>query len=289
MTLAPTPAPGSARHTAWLYTADDKREVLAALFALEHEIAASGAAGLAHEVAHARLQWWQQEAQQLSAGGARHPLAALLERQAAKIGRPPPNLQPWTQAAGEQLARVAWLDRSELDAHLRRWTDGIWLQAAALLMPPLAGEQAAFAALTAAGDALREIELLGVLARDARQGRLYLPLDALRACNAQTSDCYAQPWPAPLAQLVGDRLQSARRALTAAANKVPARYWPALRGLAAWMATAQRQSLRMQRALPLQWNAQTDSFATAVAANWAAWRAARRAQRQRPPLPHHFA
>lgn len=279
------PTAGSARHAAWLYTPHSQRAALAAQLCLEREIAASSEQDLAHEVAHARLQWWQQETTRLADGNGAHPLSRLLQQHAAGAATPPPDLRNWVQAVAERLARVAWVDRAEFHGHLQRWCEGVWLPAAQLLAGP-GGVAAAHDTLAACGTALRELELLGAMARDARRGMLPLPLDELRGANCSTSDCHAQPWSAPLAALVGERVQAARRQLAESANKLPAPAWPALRGFAAWMAVADRQARRMQAALPLQWNPQADGFRAAAGDAWAAWRAARRAQRATSPLAH---
>lgn len=276
------PAAGSARHAAWLYTPVVRRDALTALLALEREIAASASGTLAHEVAHIRLEWWQAESARLALGAALHPLSRGLLAATQRQSIAPPDLLPWLESVRQSLAHVAWLDRSEFVTHCRLWADGIWLSAVRLL----AGDASA-AALPAARDmgvALRELELLTTLAADARHGRVSLPIDELTNVGASTEDCYAAPWSPAVARLIGTRTGSARATLAQAAAQYPAQLWPALRGLAAWVALADRAAARVQRALPAAVDPQFISFAAQSGDTLAAWRAARRAQHGRAPL-----
>ncbi len=69
-----TPEPGSVRYFVLLYAPRASRRSLTRLLALADEIGAGVARGLDHELAHARLAWWQHEAGQYALGRAQHPL-----------------------------------------------------------------------------------------------------------------------------------------------------------------------------------------------------------------------
>ena len=139
------------------------------------------------------------------------------------------------------------------------------------------------AALLDIGTALRELELLGRLASDARAGNVHLPLDELQRCKAATSDCYAQPWPAALASLIDERQNAARHALATAANSMPAPQWPRC---ADWPhGSALRTARRAASGAHCRYNGMPQKTRSRTqSAMLIAWRAARRAQRQCSPL-----
>jgi hypothetical protein len=100
---APMPLPGSARYFALLYTPRAQRPALARLLALADEIGAGVTRGLDHDVAHARLAWWQREAGQYALGQAQHPwLRARTDEPAA----PKIDLDSLVQAAAIDLAQT---------------------------------------------------------------------------------------------------------------------------------------------------------------------------------------
>lgn len=100
---APTrPAAGSHRYFALLYTPAELRDELTTLLAVADEISCDPRIGADHSVAHARLHWWQQEAQRFARGEPQHPwLRALLAQHPASVGL---NLQSLVEAAAVDLA-----------------------------------------------------------------------------------------------------------------------------------------------------------------------------------------
>ena len=66
------------RYLAWLYSTEARKPVLATLLNIESEIASGLRPGLEHHVAHARLQWWSEEAERVAEGRPVHPLTREL-------------------------------------------------------------------------------------------------------------------------------------------------------------------------------------------------------------------
>ena len=66
------------RYLAWLYSPASQQPAFAALCEIESEVAASLRPGIDHHVAHARLQWWRDEAQRSARGQPVHPLTREL-------------------------------------------------------------------------------------------------------------------------------------------------------------------------------------------------------------------
>lgn len=285
LAIAAPPAAGSPRHAAWLYAPTGRRDAIAALLALEREIAASAAASLAHEVAHVRLAWWHEETTALTAGHPRHPLTRYLQADALRRDQPPPDLRPWVLSVGQQLAKVAWATRDELRTHLQLWVDALWMNLLRLNAADGCADSVNTVSLRETGFALRELELLANLADSARGGCLYLPFAELQRSGTSTADCYAQPWNDRLCGTIADRIEFCQRRVAASGASWPIGLLYGGRALAAWLALAQRVANRTKTALPMQYHADALSFRAAAGDTFAAWFAARRAQQRAAALP----
>lgn len=269
MSLA-RPDGSATRALAWLYAPEPQRPLLAALCAIENEIAASLKPGLDHQAAHLRLEWWRAECARSAAGTPAHP--ATRAAVASLAGGDPQllaNLAGLVDVAAWDLAAATFATRRDLAAYCERWAE-----AAVVPLVRLAAPQVERAAARALGAALREGELLAQLPRDARAGRLRLPLDELAAAGVDPA-CLADP-PRPDALLVLLRARHAqlRAALAAAVARLPRTAQPALRALLVWATLTSAASLRAERRLPGVLAARDDHGALD---GWRAWRAARRA------------
>ncbi|HYK99988.1 MAG TPA: squalene/phytoene synthase family protein [Steroidobacteraceae bacterium] len=267
---AARPDASAARTLAWLYAPGTQRPLLAALCAIEAEIGASLKAGLDHQIAHLRLEWWRAECARTAAGTPAHP--ATRAAVAALAGRDPQLLAGLTglvDAAAWDLAAATFDTRLELTGYCERWAE-----AAIVPLARLAAPEVEATAARALGAALREGELLAHLARDARAGRLRLPLDELSAARVDAARLADPPWPAALVALLRERHARLRSALAAAVGSLPRSAQPALRALLVWAALAGAVSRRAERRLPGALAARDDHGALD---GWRAWRAARRA------------
>lgn len=238
--------------------------MLSRLCELEAEIAKS--LTLSHEVAHARLTWWQEECERLAAGSPRHPLTQGLAAQLPA----PTNLTGLIDTAVWDLAGATFETRREVTAYCERW--------AAALMEPAAHEALGHPPgmrWRALGAAVREIELLAHVHPEAQAGRLRLPLDELARAHVAPEALNAASCPPAAVELLCARHEALRRSLETAVE-VPPSEQPALRGLLVWVQLAWRLSREAQRALPA-WLARDAGGGWAY--GWAAWRAARAAQR----------
>jgi 15-cis-phytoene synthase len=272
--MSAKPEPDTPRFLAWLYSTPPQQRLLAALCGIEREIAASLRPGIDHPVAHARLEWWRAECARCAAGDPAHPLARELRAQLAALApggdvrAALAGLTGLVDCAAWDLAGATFARRAELAAYCRRW-------AAAMIAPlgtACAGAHAAD--WSEWGAALREIELLGELARDARSGRLRVPLDELERAAIVPQALAMPPWPLALTAILRGRQQALRRELAAAVAALSPQAQAGARGLLVWTALAAQGSARAERALP---HPPAVSVASAAAANWRAWRAARAA------------
>ncbi|MBW4052255.1 MAG: squalene/phytoene synthase family protein [Proteobacteria bacterium] len=265
--MSEKPEAHTPRFLAWLYSTPAQQPVLGALCGIEREIAASLRPGIDHHVAHTRLEWWRAECDRCAAGHPSHPLTRELLRSlealapGAGAGGALAGLTGLVDAAVWDLAGATFERREELAAYCRRW--------AAAMIEPLGAPGG-----SELGAALREIELLGDLAREAGAGRLRVPLDELERAGLAPAALAAPPWPPGLTLLLRARHQELRRQLAAAVTACSPQHQQSARGLIVWTALASQASARAERALPYPPAA---SIASAAAANWRAWRAARAA------------
>jgi phytoene synthase len=268
-----TPESHSARYFALLYSPASQRLVLDALFGIEREIFESLRPGLDHHVAHSRLQWWREECERAVVGRPVHPLTRALVD--AVTGAQLAGLCGLVDVAVWDLAGATFETRRELTAYCERWS--------AAMIEPLAPRKAADATGTsdarvinwsALGAAIREIEMLSHLAREAHYGRLRVPLDELESAKADPGALAKPPWPAAVVELLRARHESLRDEITRTLGEVDRVQQPGLRGVLVWAALVRRASQRTERALPDRLRpGRFDSVADA----WFAWRIARRA------------
>jgi phytoene synthase len=287
-----TPESHSARYFALLYSPVPQRLALDALFGIEREISESLRPGLDHHVAHSRLQWWREECERAAAGRPVHPLTRALVDAVTAVSsstsgstspaRAP--AAPLTQLGGLcglvdvavwDLAGATFETRRELTAYCERWS--------AAMIEPFAPRNAPDTAATpdtrignwsTLGAAMREIEMLSHLAREAHYGRLRVPLDELESAKADPGVLAKPPWPAAVVELLRARHESLRDEITRALSDVDGAQQPGLRGLLVWAGLVRRSSQRTEDALPDR--LRLGRF-DAVADAWLAWRVARRA------------
>jgi phytoene synthase len=172
---------GSLEYFAVLFASSRRRADLHVLYALEAEI--RRCAGLTnHDIAHTRLQWWRQELDRSFAGHAQHPLALALQSLRSVLAPTDLTLlRELTVAADLDLAAFQYATWSQLAAYCFRSSGALQTVIAATLAAPdaLSGQERAFARQL--GAAVRQAQMLRDVARDARLGRCYAPLEALDA------------------------------------------------------------------------------------------------------------
>jgi phytoene synthase len=270
-----TPELHSARYFALLYASAANRPALEALFGIEHEVFGSLRAGLDHHVAHSRLQWWREECERAAHGRPVHPLTkGLVSALNAAVGLPGlAGLCGIVDVAVWDLAGATFETRRELDAYCERWAAGM---IEPLVAPPPASPASATRTTDwrALGAAMREVELLTDLAREAHYGRIRVPLDELERANVDTSTLAKPPWPHAVTEQLRARHESLRNNISRILIDVDREQQPALRGLLVWAALTWRSSQRAERALPERLR---PGRIDAISDAWFAWRIARRA------------
>ncbi len=282
----------AARYLAWLYTPAPQQPGFAALCEIESEVAASLRPGIDHHVAHARLQWWRDEAERSARGQGVHPLTRQLAKAFPNDGSRLADISGFVDTAVWDLASATFEGRKELTAYCERWAAAMFEPAVALAaahpvdrsaaasVASTAPERATTEASSAAspwrtlGAAIREIELLANLAPEAHAGRLRVPLDELERAGVDPTIIPKPPWPAPVAALLVERYAALRAVIAKGVAAVGSAGQASSRGLMVWAALAWRMSLRAEGALP---GMIAPRRYHAFADGWQAWRAARRA------------
>jgi 15-cis-phytoene synthase len=280
------PESHSPRYFAWLYSLPPQRLVLQSLFGIEREVSESLRSGLDHQVAHSRLQWWREECERAASGSPVHPLTrelvaaldALPNRNPARLV----GLTGFVDTTIWDLAGATFESRKELTAYCERWASAL-IEPLVIAPPPTPPPAAASTGpATSAlpsdwcrlGAAMREVEMLTDLAREARLGRLRIPLDELESAGADPDMLAKPPWPDSVAGLLRERYEQLRAVLTRGVGTLTPAEQLACRGLLVWAALAARFAQSAAKALP---NPLQPARFGAIADAWFAWQSARRA------------
>lgn len=170
--------PGSLRYFSLLYTPEDRRDAVLALYVVESEIRESSRSA-SHDVAHTRLTWWRAETDRLVNGNPQHPATRLLcdrwRGERAVFAK----LHEVLAAADMDLARMTFNNQQELRAYCSRSGGAMQELVASQLAAPGALEEPARAAANKLGVGIRLAEVVRDLRQDAYDGNVYLPLDVL--------------------------------------------------------------------------------------------------------------
>jgi phytoene synthase len=170
--------PASMRYFSLLYTPEERREAVLALYVIETEIRDS-AKSASHDVAHTRLTWWRAETDRLVNGNPQHPATRLLCERGPADRAIFSKLHEVLAAADMDLARMTFTNQQEFRAYCSRSGGAIQELIAAQLAAPGTLDEAARAAANRLGAGIRMAEIVRDLRQDAYDGNVYLPLDLL--------------------------------------------------------------------------------------------------------------
>lgn len=166
------------RYFALLYTPEARRDAVTALYVIDAEIRES-AQSANHDVAHTRLRWWRAEVDRLVNASPQHPATRVLHEHHRGEQSSLSTLHELLVAADMDLARMTYLNASELRAYCARSGGTIQELIAAQLSPDGSLDETLRTAANAIGVAIRQAEIVRDLRQDTHDGRIYLPLDLL--------------------------------------------------------------------------------------------------------------
>lgn len=173
-----TAPPGSMRYFSLLYTPEERRDSVLALYVIDTEIRES-AKSASHDVAHTRLTWWRAETDRLVNGNPQHPATRVLHERASGDRSVFSKLHEVLAAADMDLARMTFTNQQELRAYCSRSGGAIQELVASQLVAPDALDEVTRAAANKLGAGIRMTEIVRDLRQDAYDGNVYLPLDLL--------------------------------------------------------------------------------------------------------------
>lgn len=186
-----TAPPGSMRYFSLLYSPEDRREIVLALYVIEAEIRES-AKSASHDVAHTRLTWWRAETDRLVNGNPQHPATRLLLERAPGDRSAFSKLHEVLAAADMDLARMTFSNQQELRAYCSRSGGAVQELVASQLVAPETLDEAARAAANKLGVGIRLTEVVRDLRQDAYDGNVYLPLELLDTHELKTEHLRAR-------------------------------------------------------------------------------------------------
>jgi 15-cis-phytoene synthase len=170
--------PGSMRYFSLLYTPEDRREAVLALYVVDSEIRESSRSA-SHDVAHTRLTWWRAETDRLVNGSPQHPATRLLCDRWRGERSVFTKLHEMLAAADMDLARMTFNNERELRAYCARSGGALQELVASQLAAPAVLDEPERATANKLGVGIRMAEMLRDLRQDAYDGNIYLPIDVL--------------------------------------------------------------------------------------------------------------
>lgn len=266
--------PGSSFYYALRQAPLARQPLVAALFALRRELEQTVKEVSDPTVGHTKLAWWQKELAALASGHPSHPVSQALAAHHPDIARETDALRTLVAGYGMDLEQARYLDF----ANLRRYADQTGGMFAALVASASAGagRPTANGARWAQplGQALTLAQFVQDLGQDARQGRIYVPIDELQRYGVTAADLLNRRYSPAYTELMRFQTSRARDALNASLSGIPADERRAQRTLRALGALALAVLDEIER----------DGFQvlhqrialTPVRKLWIAWRAARR-------------
>ncbi|HEY0942922.1 MAG TPA: squalene/phytoene synthase family protein [Steroidobacter sp.] len=186
-----TAPPGSMRYFSLLYSPEERRDLVLALYVIDTEIRES-AKSASHDVAHTRLTWWRAETDRLVNGNPQHPATRLLHERSSGDLSVFSKLHEVLAAADMDLARMTFTNERELRAYCSRSGGAIQELVASQLAAPAPLDEAARAAANRLGVGIRLAEVVRDLRQDAYDGNVYLPLDLLDKHDLKTDHLRAR-------------------------------------------------------------------------------------------------
>lgn len=263
--------PGSMRYFSLLYTPEERRDAVLALYVIESEIRESSRSA-SHDVAHTRLQWWRGETDRLVNGNPQHPATKVLFASAlgdrAAFGK----LHEVLVAADMDLARMTYTDQRELRVYSSRSGGAIQELVASQLVAPGTLDETTRAAANKLGVGIRQAEMIRDLRQDAFDGNVYLPLDVLEKHNLKPDQLRARDMDPKLKEAL-----SSFRDTTIAELKPPPR-GPQTQHLRPVLVLAALHRKLLDRIAARNYAVTTERIDLGpIQKPWTAWRAARRA------------
>ncbi|GAB3629873.1 All-trans-phytoene synthase [Pandoraea terrae] len=210
--------PGSSLYYALLQLPPSRRASAYAVHAFCQEIADIRSAVHDPGVAHAKLDWWRNEIDNMLAGRPAHPVTQALAPSLKDSGITRDHLVGVMHGAEMDLAQMRYLDFPGLD-HYCDAAGGAPAELAAHVYGFQSPDTPARA--RALGHALALARRVSDAGADARRGYVYLPIDELQRFGVTAADLQNGRYSGKFADLMKFQTDRARDALSAARRAIP--------------------------------------------------------------------
>jgi phytoene synthase len=173
------------RYFASLFAPAEKRPLLFALYAFNHEIARAAEIARDPMMAEIRLQWWRESVDEARQGRPRaQPVAIALSELLGRGGISAADLEALIDARAEEISSAPFADLTALEAHIDA-TSGELMRAASFLLD----SRLNIGEITReAGIAYGIAGTLRAIPFHAARGKTFLPLDLLAADGLTAND-----------------------------------------------------------------------------------------------------
>lgn len=213
-----TAPPGSSLHYALLFTEPDKREALLALHAFHAEITGIVAECSDHNVATAKLAWWQEELSRVFEGGGSHPVSQALHTPVQRYHLEQHYFEQMLEGAQMDLQYNLYPSFRELSVYCHRIGCSI-----ANLSVQICGyhDRRVFDYAHDVGTAVQLTRFLRNVRRDAARGRYYIPEAEMRSAGVAQNDLQRSTTSEPVRRLFTEQADRARRFYIQASERLP--------------------------------------------------------------------
>ena len=178
-------ARGSSLHYSFLFLPPARRRAAAALHAFHREIADVVDESADPQLARTKLAWWRVETGKLFAGSPQHPVTKALQPHLADFRITAESLNAIIDGLETDLVQTRYLDFAGLEHYCRHGSGTVSVLAAGIFgyRNPVTLEHA-----RQLGTALQLTGVILDVGKDARQNRIYLPMDELKKFEVPASD-----------------------------------------------------------------------------------------------------
>ena len=170
-------------------------------------------------VAEARLAWWRNEVAQLYAGNPQHPVTRALQPALGPFDIRQENLDEILDGMGMDLSQNRYPDFAALSLYCHRVAGVVGLLAARIFgyVNPRTSEYA-----ERLGLAFQLTNIIRDVGEDARNNRIYLPLDEMKRFNVPPADVLSRRHSESFSRLMEFQAQRAEACCTEAIATLPA-------------------------------------------------------------------
>jgi len=176
---------GSSFYYSFLFLPPERRRAITALYAFCREVDDVVDECSDIQLAHAKLAWWRGEVAQLYAGSPQHPVMRALAPALAPFGIARERLEEIIAGMEMDLTQTRYLDFPALERYCYHVAGAVGLLAAGIFgySDPRTLEYA-----KALGTAFQLTNIIRDVGEDARKGRVYLPMEDLKAHGVTVED-----------------------------------------------------------------------------------------------------